>query len=125
MKHDCQATNERLIDLLFGELDGGPRGALLEEVVRCEVCASQYRTMADTLRVFDEAAAAALATEEFWPGYEERLRMRMSQEIQPNSWQQAAFPSTPARGGLRARRHTRKVARGREHLRESSVGGLG
>ena len=101
MKHDCQATNEGLVDLLFGELDGGPRGALLEEVVCCEACASQYRTMAETLRVFDEAAAAALPTEDFWPGYEERLRRRMSQEIQQNFWQQAAFPFARARAEYR------------------------
>ena len=65
MRHDCQATNERLIDLLFGEVEGGPKGALLEEVVRCEACASQYRTMAETLRVFDEAAEATLPTDDF------------------------------------------------------------
>src|SRR5947199_160432 len=105
MRHDCKTTSERLIDLLFGEIEGGPKGALLEEVVRCEACASQYRTMAETLRVFDEAAEMTLPTDDFWPGYEERLRMRMSQEIQQNFWQQAAFPF--ARGGRRARALTR------------------
>src|SRR2546423_8581102 len=101
MRHDCQATNERLIDLLFGEVEGGPKGALLEEVVRCEACASQYRTMAETLRVFDEAAEATLPTDDFWPGYEERLRRRMAQEIQHNFFQQAAFPFARTRGEYR------------------------
>jgi TonB family protein len=91
MRHDCKTTSERLIDLLLGEVEGGPKGALLEEVVRCEVCARQYRTMAETLRVFDEAAEAVLPSETFWTGYEERLRRRMAQEIQPNFRQQAAF----------------------------------
>src|SRR5947209_1862912 len=101
MRHDCKATNERLIDLLFGEVEGGQKGALLEEVVRCEACASQYRTMAETLRVFDEAAEATLPTDDFWPGYEERLRRRMAQEIQQNFWQQAAFPFARTRGEYR------------------------
>jgi len=68
MRHDCEATNERLIDLLFGEVEGGPKGALLEEVVRCESCARQYRTMAETLRVCDEAAGAWVPRENFWTG---------------------------------------------------------
>src|SRR5436305_10381595 len=124
MRHDCKATNERLIDLLFGEVEGGPKGALLEEVVRCESCARQYRTMAETLRVFDEAAEALLPTENFWTGYEERLRRHMAQEIQPDFWRQAAFPF--ARGeyhltfledeGLvrRLARQLKSVARGAE-----------
>src|SRR5437763_205926 len=101
MRHDCHATNERLIDLLFGEIEGGPKGALLEEVVRCEACASQYRTMAETRRAFDEAAEARLPADDFGPGSEERVRMRMSQEIQQNFWQQAAFPFARARGEYR------------------------
>ncbi|HST53926.1 MAG TPA: TonB family protein [Pyrinomonadaceae bacterium] len=92
MRHDCEATNERLVDLVFGEIEGADRGALLEEVVRCEACARRYRTMAETLRVFDEAAEALLPDENFWTGYEERLRTRMAQEIQTDFWRQAAFP---------------------------------
>jgi len=81
-----------LVDLLFGEVEGRAKGALLEEVVRCESCARRYRTMAETLRVFDEAAEAVLPDENFWTGYEERLRTRMAQEIQTDFWRQAAFP---------------------------------
>jgi TonB family protein len=99
MRHDCQATNEKLIDLLFGETDSGQKGSLLEEVVRCEHCAGRYRSMAETLRVFDEAADASLPAEGFWTGYEERLKKRMAQEIQTEMWRQpvAAF----ARGEYR------------------------
>jgi TonB family protein len=100
MSHDCQATNDKLIDLLFGEIEGGQKSSLLEEVVRCEHCAGRYRSMAETLRVFDEAADATLPAEEFWPGYEERLMKRMAQEIQTDLWRQsAAFPF--ARGEFR------------------------
>ena len=81
-----------MVDLLFGEVEGARKGALLEEVVRCESCARRYRRMAETLRVFDEAAEAVLPSENFWNGYEERLRTRMAQEIRTDFWRQAAFP---------------------------------
>ena len=88
MKHDCKQTREGFPDLLFGEAEGGTRLALLEEIARCELCAREYRTLAETLEVFDQAAAATLPAEDFWPGYGERLRMRIEQEIQPNFWGQ-------------------------------------
>src|ERR1044071_4345677 len=89
MKHDCKQTREGFPDLLFGEAESrapSEKVALLEEIARCEACAREYRTMAETLQVFDLAAAAALPAEDFWPGYEERLRRRMAQEFQPNFW---------------------------------------
>ncbi|MDT7806435.1 MAG: hypothetical protein QOJ70_248, partial [Acidobacteriota bacterium] len=101
MRHDCQATNEKLIDLLFGETEGGQKSSLLEEVVRCEHCAGRYRSMAETLRVFDEAADASLPAEGFWVGYEERLKKRMAQEIQTDLWRQTAAALPFARGEYR------------------------
>src|SRR5918998_844643 len=86
MRHDCQATEESLVELLFGEVEGAAKEALLEEVVRCERCAARYRSMAETLRVFDEAAETSLPAESFWDGYEERLRRRMAQEIRTDFW---------------------------------------
>src|SRR5215213_5267685 len=97
MRHDCQATEETLVELLFGEVEGGAREALLEEVVRCERCAARYRSMAETLRVFDEAAETSLPAESFWDGYEERLRRRMAQEIRTDFWGRPEF----ARGEYR------------------------
>jgi TonB family protein len=97
MRHDCQATEESLVELVFGEVSGGAREALLEEVVRCERCAARYRGMAETLRVFDEAAETSLPAESFWDGYEERLRRRMAQEIRTDFWGRPAF----ARGEYR------------------------
>jgi TonB family protein len=92
MRHDCQATQEVLVDLLFGEVGGGLRGTLLEEVLRCERCAGLYRSMAETLQVFDEAAEASLPAESFWAGYDERLRRVMAQEMGTDFWgRPAAF----------------------------------
>src|SRR5919197_1829523 len=92
MSHDCQATEERLVELLFGEIEAARETSLLEEVGRCDACAGLYRSMAETLQLFDVAAEALLPAEDFWPGYEERLRRRMAQEIQPDFWRQTAFP---------------------------------
>src|SRR5215210_5679710 len=99
MRHDCQTTEESLVELLFGEVEGGARGALLEEVVRCERCAARYRSMAETLRIFDEAAETSLPAESFWDGYEERLRQRMAQEIRTDFWGRPA--ASYARGEYR------------------------
>src|ERR1043165_6391067 len=101
MRHDCQATEERLIDLLFGEIEAVRDTTLLEEVGRCDVCLARYRSMAETLRLFDVAAQATTRAEDFWPGYEERLRRRMAQEIRPDFWRQTAFPVPHARGDYR------------------------
>ena len=90
--HDCEATNERLVDLLFGEMEAVRDSSLLEELGRCDACLARYRSMAETLHVFDAGVEATLPGEDFWPGYEERLRKRMSQEIRSDLWRQTAFP---------------------------------
>src|ERR1044072_5583829 len=97
MRHDCQTTEDSLVELLFGEVEGGAREALLEEVVCSERCAARYRSMTETLRVFDEAADTSLPAESFWDGYEERLRRRMAQEIRTDFWGRPEF----ARGEYR------------------------
>src|SRR5215204_40025 len=91
MRHDCQATEESLVELLFGEVEGNAKEALLEEVVRCGACSGRYRSMTETLQVFDEAAETSLPAESFWDGYEERLRRRMAQEIRTDFWGRPEF----------------------------------
>jgi TonB family protein len=88
--HDCEVTKERLVDLLFDELDDVSRQRTLTEVEACARCCEQYQSMTETLHVFNQAAESALPDEEFWAGYEERLRTRMAQAIPPNAWQQDA-----------------------------------
>ncbi|HEX8853281.1 MAG TPA: hypothetical protein VF754_07325, partial [Pyrinomonadaceae bacterium] len=88
--HDCEVTKERLVDLLFDELDDVSRERIRTEVEACPRCSVQYQSMTETLDVFNQAAESALPGEEFWAGYEERLRTRMAQAIPPNAWQQDA-----------------------------------
>jgi TonB family protein len=126
MRHDCQATEERLVELLFGEMEAVRDSSLLEELGRCDACLERYRSMAETLRLFDVAAEATTPAEDFWPGYEERLRRRMAQEIRPDFLRQASFTFALPRGeyrltfvedeGLARRllRELRGVARGAE-----------
>ncbi|MBA3241928.1 MAG: energy transducer TonB, partial [Acidobacteria bacterium] len=88
--HDCHVTKENLVDLLADELDAARRRFLLDELELCAACQSQFRSLSETLQVFQQATAATLPAEDFWPGYEERLLQRMAQEIRPDMWQQAA-----------------------------------
>ncbi|HEV3470169.1 MAG TPA: energy transducer TonB [Pyrinomonadaceae bacterium] len=88
--HDCETTRARLADMLFGELGGGHEAALLAELGRCAECAGEHRVLAATLSAFDTASEELLPGGEFWPGYGERLRERMAQEIRPDIWRQGA-----------------------------------
>lgn len=84
--HDCVKTNEQLLDLVFDELTPETRRRLLAELATCPHCAAQYQAMAETLRVFDQAAATTAPAEAYWLGYEARLRRRLQEE--PPSWKQ-------------------------------------
>ena len=78
--HDCMRTRERLVDLVFDELGTEARRRALIEIESCPNCLAQYRSMTETLRVFDRAAETAMPDEGYWPGYEARLRERLRDE---------------------------------------------
>ncbi|HKQ76634.1 MAG TPA: hypothetical protein VJ810_23265 [Blastocatellia bacterium] len=73
-------TRERLVDLVFNELDPEARRRALVEIENCPGCLAQYRSMTETLRVFDQASEIATPDEGYWPGYEARLRERLRLE---------------------------------------------
>jgi hypothetical protein len=75
--HDCVKTRERLVDLLFDELGTEERRRALAEIEGCHDCLAQYRSMTETLRLFDQAVETAMPDEAYWPGYETRLRERL------------------------------------------------
>src|SRR5215470_5528764 len=81
--HDCVKTRERIVDLVFNELDAEAKRRALVEIEGCRDCLAQYRSMTETLRVFDQAAESAMPDEGYWPGYEAGLRERLSRE-RPN-----------------------------------------
>jgi hypothetical protein len=81
--HDCRATQEELVDLVFDELPLERKARLLAEVEACAACRAEYASLAETLNVFDQATEGALPQERYWPGYETRLRARLAEESEP------------------------------------------
>lgn len=75
--HDCRRTQDNLIDLVFDELDGATRARLLSEVAACAGCGAQYRSLTETLDACDEASAAMLPRESYWPQYHASLSRRL------------------------------------------------
>ena len=71
--HDCRKFKDQLVDLLFESADADYRSRLLREVNSCESCQNLYRSMSETLTVFDQVAETALPEEAYWSGYAERL----------------------------------------------------
>jgi hypothetical protein len=72
----------RLVDLIFDELQADEKLRLLAEVETCAVCLGEYRSMTGTLLVFDNAAEAALPDESYWPEHRAALSERL-EEIAP------------------------------------------
>ncbi len=81
--HDCRKFKDQLVDLLFESADASERSRLLREVNSCESCQNLYRSMSETLTVFDQVAETALPVEAYWSGYDERLRARLSEQARP------------------------------------------
>jgi hypothetical protein len=75
--HDCRTTESRLVDLLFNELEADEKSRLLAELEDCAICLDEYRSMTGTLVVFEQAAAAALPDESFWPRHHASVRQRL------------------------------------------------
>ncbi|MEP7343079.1 MAG: hypothetical protein ABI977_35460 [Acidobacteriota bacterium] len=82
--HDCRKTKKNLVDLVFGELEAGQQRQLLAEVRSCPSCSEEYQSMQATLRVFDQATDAAMPEENYWMGYDARLRAKLAEPVAPN-----------------------------------------
>jgi hypothetical protein len=107
--HDCVKTRELLVDLVFDELGPEARRRELLELECCPDCLAQYRSMTEALRVFDQVAETAMPEENYWPGYETRLRERLRHERPSWMWRLADWiggfrpltaPALPAAAGL-------------------------
>jgi hypothetical protein len=85
--HECRITQERLIDLVFDELEPAARKRLLAEIAGCHTCWDEYLSISQTLQVFDRITEHVTPKESYWPGYEARLRARIAQETSAGSWQ--------------------------------------
>src|SRR5687767_10656625 len=84
--HDCGITQEKLIDLIFDEVDPASRESLLAEINRCPDCLREYQSMSQTMQTVDRAIEATTPPESFWPGYETRLRERLAKASAFGFW---------------------------------------
>jgi hypothetical protein len=82
--HDCQKTQQQMTDWLFA----ASAPTVPAELVDCQSCLNQYLSLKDALHRFDQASAALLPDEAYWPGYEAKLRVKLAQEARPSRWQQ-------------------------------------
>ena len=78
--HDCRKFKDQLVDLLFESADADEKSRLIRELNGCESCQNLYRSMSETLTVFDQLAEAALPEEAYWSAYDKRLRARLSEQ---------------------------------------------
>lgn len=85
--HDCRNIAEQLMDLVFDELSEDRRRQLLAEVEGCEPCRAEYRALEKTLSTFDAVSAAMMPDEDYWNGYEARLRVKLAADEPRSFWQ--------------------------------------
>lgn len=80
--HDCRKTQQQLTDWLFAEQPP----VLPAELVDCRPCLDQYLALQDSLRLFEQATPGLEPAEDYWAGYEARLRVKLAQEATPARW---------------------------------------
>jgi hypothetical protein len=81
--HDCNKFKDGMVDLLFECADGQERSRLLAEVAACKSCDSLYRSMSETLAVFDHVTRTAEPEDSYWIGYENRLQAQLAEHARP------------------------------------------
>lgn len=84
--HNCNHTGELMMDALFNEPASSESLLLLEEIAHCQQCSAQYLSFSEALANFDQAAALALPTEEYWSNYEAKLRLNLVAPNPEKSW---------------------------------------
>ena len=73
--HNCKANRETLIALALSPPDRTQ--SLPAELETCAACREEYAGLRNALRIAGQAKQSALPAENFWPGYQARLRQRL------------------------------------------------
>lgn len=81
--HDCNKFKDKMVDLLFECADADERSRLLAEVAACKNCDSLYRSMSETLAVFDQVTRTAEPEESYWIDYENQLQAQLTEHARP------------------------------------------
>ncbi len=98
--HDCASTENRIVELLFGELDESERPGLAGEITECAQCACVHSSVSAALAGLDEVIASQMPDESYWPEYEATLRARLELEHAPKR----SGRVLPGEAGLKVRR---------------------
>ncbi len=96
--HDCKRTQEKLLDLAFGELAAGEKARVLAEISVCTLCRAEFESLCSTLDFYGEAAQLDEPTEHYWQQYEARLLAnfqpkKREKSVSKSFWQQLFFSS--------------------------------
>ncbi len=83
--HNCKANRDALIAMALNPPDRTQ--SLPAELETCATCREEYAALRNSLRVADQAKQSALPAEDFWSGYNARLRQRLE------AGSQSAIPS--------------------------------
>ncbi len=75
--HNCKATKESLMDLVFDEASPLERSRLMAEIAHCANCYAEHASLCEVLRVVDLAGKSALPSGSFWPAYHTRLSQQI------------------------------------------------
>lgn len=75
--HNCKATREALIGLALIEAQSHQTQSLPAEAAKCAACLEEYASLLNVMRVADQVKDSALPGDDFWPGYQARLRQNL------------------------------------------------
>jgi len=92
--HNCKALRETLLEMALDKVAPDQNQLLSAELERCGACRKEYALLRNALRVTDQAMQSTAPAENFWPGYNIRLRQRLQDDSAVVS-RSAAHPSGP------------------------------
>lgn len=75
--HNCKATKETLVALALNEAQSNQIQPLPAEVAKCAACLQEYASLLSVVRVAGQVKESALPRDDFWPGYQARLRQSL------------------------------------------------
>jgi hypothetical protein len=71
--HSCRRSPEKILDLVFNELDPVERERLKDQLQGCPVCLTTLEEYSETLAAFDTSAWAGAPGEAYWSSFESTL----------------------------------------------------
>jgi hypothetical protein len=78
--HNCKALQETLLEMALDKVAPDQNQLLSAELERCGACRKEYGLLRNALRVTDQAMQSTAPAENFWPGYNIRLRQRLQDD---------------------------------------------